>query len=201
MSDRDGAPDPLADLASTLGKAGIARPPFGSTPETAVRAYGKWSWGSLSTPPYEMYMFDVGLIAAMLCAHGPFVALSHAGHGVNSYALSLVTAAGPIAAFVQHPYGGAYSDPLKDLISINATYSRLHVFFHGGARQVDQPLRWLLAFSALRGTSGIVDLDRVRDGSPAEKAFERIEPESELFTATAERSGWGQDFIDGRVSW
>jgi hypothetical protein len=175
------------DLSSAMADAGIARPPFGSIPESAVNTYGQWAWGSRNAPPFEMYMFDVDLIARMLCDDGPFFALNHAGHGVNSYGLNLVTAAGKMAAFVQHPYGGVYSDPSANLIGINTTYTRLRVLFQAAEGQEDLPLKWLLVYSRFRGMGGIVDLDRIRGGSLCHDALESIAGEAALFKAAAER--------------
>jgi hypothetical protein len=192
-----------SDLASAMLSAGIVRPPFGSTPESAISTYGRWAWGSRNVPPFEMYMFQVDLIARMLCDDGPFFALNHAGHGSNSYALNLVTAAGTMAVFVQHPYGGLYSDPLADLIAINTTYTRLRVLFQAAEGHEDRPLKWLLIYSRLRRTSSIVDLDRIRGGSLEHGSYESIavDDEATLFKAAAERFG-GNDFFKNRqISW
>jgi hypothetical protein len=184
------------DLAGALVRAGIAHPPFGSIPESAITTYRTWAWGSRDVPPIEMYMFDVDLIARTLRADGPFFALNHAGHGTNSYGLNLVTAAGPMAVCVQHPYGGFYSDPLANLIAINTTYSRLHVLFQAAKGQENLPLKWLLVYSPFRGEGGIVDLGR---GVPM--VDKPIVDEVALFKAAAERLDDRDFFKNHRVRW
>jgi hypothetical protein len=178
----------LSGLSAAVGDAGIARPPIGAVPTASINSYGRWSWGDRYVPAMLMYMFDIDLVAQMLSEHGRLFALSHAGHGANSYGLNLVTSKGPVAAFVQHLWGGVYTDPLRSLIHINTTYSRLHVLFEGvpGSRR-DQPARWLLVFSEFRSDCGIVDLDRVRENSSASAATERFSGEAELFEAAAAR--------------
>ena len=185
-----------AEMSPTLGDAGIVRPPLGATVESAIYAFGAWSWGSHYIPPFLMYMFEVDYVARILIQQGPFVALSHAGRGFNSYGLNLVTAVGSVAAFVQHGYGGVYMDPVSSLIDINATYSRLHVLFRAGEEEADSELRWLLLYSEFRGVCGVLDLDKVRQGASREDAFEMFDGESELFRAAARRFA-GYDFFPG----
>lgn len=191
------------DLVHTLAGAGIAVPPLGPVGDVTVYTYGAWSWGSRYVPPFLLYMFDAGLVMRQLIDRGPFFSMSHAGHGINSYGLNLVTSAGPVAAFVQHGYGGGYADPLRDLVRINATYARLHVLL-GATRQLSavEP-RWLLNCSQFRGVVGIVDLDKVRAGASDEEAFEALEDETQLFETIAARLGLRSiDFgTAGAVSW
>jgi hypothetical protein len=78
----------------------------------------------------------------------PLFAMSHAGHGTNSYGLNVIAAAGPVAAY----------DPVEDLEQIAATYARLHQVL-AAADADDTPARWLLLFSNFRGICQLVDLD------------------------------------------
>jgi len=191
----------IADLLATLSAAGIAVPP--RQPRPVVHTYGAWSWGNRYLPPFQMYMFDVGLVARQLTAHGGFFALSHAGHGINSYGLNLVTAKGHIAAFVQHGYGGAYSNPVHDLIDINATYSRLHLLLRAfKADRPDMP-RLLVTYSSFRGGAELIDLEHLRCGANLEDATEPFDGESELFEAVVGRLALRNlDFgTAGNVSW
>jgi hypothetical protein len=195
--------EPGKDLAATLGTAGIAVPPLGAAADNHLYTYGAWSWGSRYIPPFPLYMFETDLVIRQLIDNGPVFSLSHAGHGINSYGLNLVTTAGPVAAFVQHAYGGVYGNPVRNLIDINATYSRLHVLL-GATRKMDTTeLRWLLLYSQFRGVLGIVDLDKVRHGESSNDAFEAVETEADLFETTATRLNLRSiDFgTGGSVSW
>jgi hypothetical protein len=189
------------DLIATLGEAGIAVPPRGS--DTKVHTYGAWSWGSRYVPPFLMYMFEVELVARQLIEHGKFFAMSHAGHGVNSYGLNLVTAQGPVAAFVQHGYGGAYTDPVRALIDINATFSRLHVLMRAVQDELPSGPRWLLTYSSFRQMPALIDLDQMRHGARLDDATVFFDSESELFEAAVERLQLRSiDFCTGgSVSW
>ncbi len=55
-----------------------------------------------------MYMFDRYLHDALADQSPDYVAFSHAGHGVNSYALNYHLVDGPLVLVVQAPYGGVY---------------------------------------------------------------------------------------------
>jgi len=195
--------DGSLDLVATLSSAGIALPPSRSRSNSDVHTYGPWSWGSRYVPPFVLYMFEVDHVARQLIEHGRFFALSHAGHGINSYGLNLITAAGPVAAYVQHGYGGGYANPVKELIAINATYSRLHVLLGVLDDVPAEAVRWLLVYSQFRGGHGLIDLDKVRIGEAIDDATEYFDSESELFDAAAKLPPFdGEEFgTAGKVSW
>ncbi len=174
-----------SELLGTLGIAGIALPPLGPRNPTDLHTYGKWSWGSRYVAVRDLYSFNIDVVARALIDDGPFFALSHCGHGVNSYGLSLVTTVGPVAAFVQHSYGGAFTDPVTSLIRINTTYSRLRGLLAGVREAPETTTRWLLVLSDFRGAPGLVDLDRVRAGEDLDDATTFFDREEALFDAVA----------------
>ena len=191
------------DLIATLGAAGIALPPLGPISQSAVHTYGAWSWGSHYIPPIVLYMFEAECVARHLVKHGPFFAFAHAGHGINSYGLNLVTTSGPVAAYVQHSYGGGYANHVSNLIDINATYSRLHVLLRAADEAPATELRWLLVFSSFRGGIGIVDLDKLRESLSFDDAVDSFESESTLFEAAAKLPPFEGYYFGpgGSVSW
>jgi hypothetical protein len=228
----DTAPTALADLRATLSRAGVVVPPLvaladqigGETsvllpvtgepgsadPEGAVYRFGPWHWGSAWFDPRAMYDFDAQLVAQRLVDTGAFFALSHAGHGWNSYGLNLVVCAGPVAFFVQHAYGGTFTNPVRDLVEINTTYSRLHVLLPADPLRHPSPIRWLALHSTFRGATGLVDLDRVRGGETVDDAWEAVTTddgwrgdEGGLFTTVADRLGLTEDDfgVGGPFTW
>lgn len=109
-------------LLPTLATAGIAPPPLLEVHN--VHDLGCWHWGTVWVNPFSLYMFDVEDLFADGFFDGPVFALSHQGHGINSYGLNLVAGTGRLVAYVQHGYGGAYSDRIERLEAIAATYAR-----------------------------------------------------------------------------
>jgi hypothetical protein len=104
------------DFIVTLANAGIACPPTG-VQALEIRAFGPWHWGTAELDAFGLYMFDVETVTRHLIDDGPVFAPCHAGHGINSYGLNLVTCAGPVAVFVQHHYIGVYADGCNDFSS------------------------------------------------------------------------------------
>lgn len=157
----------------TLAEASILAPPTGAVSLDEVEAFGNWSWGTRHLDDEGLYMFAAEFVARELLDHGPFFAHCHAGHGMNSYAPNLITVLGPIGAFVQHTWGGIYSDPLQTVFRINQTYARLHQLF-GRITEPTAELRWLLLFSEYRGVCGVLDLQMVSTTGREERTGDRF---------------------------
>ncbi|MGE3194751.1 MAG: ADP-ribosylglycohydrolase family protein [Microbacteriaceae bacterium] len=170
MSTEDDITDERMDMLETLAGAGLAAPPTGDADLLDVETYGRWSWGTRHLDEGDLYVFEFATVIQELLDGGPFFALAHAGHGMNSYGLNLVTTKGPIAAFVQHGWGGVYTDPLQAGFRIGQTYARLHALFDRIA-DPEAKLRWVLLYSEFRGMCGIVDLLRYRRRDNFEDAF------------------------------
>ena len=93
-----------------------------------------------------------------------------------------------MAAFVQHPWGGWYGDPLRDLMHVNDTYARLHLLLRGAARVETSRPRWLILASRMRDPLALADLATWRPGAGfGDGAVEEFADESALFRAAAGR--------------
>lgn len=157
-------------LLETLAAASILAPPLGRVALPEVESFGDWSWGTRHVDEEDLYMFDVKAVLDAIVEDGPFFALCHAGHGINSYGLNLVTASGAVAAFVQHGWGGVYMDPLQATLAVNKTYARLHELF----RRIAEPsagVRWLLVCSTFRAVCGVVDLAKYQSTGALDASF------------------------------
>lgn len=80
-----------------------------------LRRFGPAWWATQKAPlSLDDYMHD-DVSRSLLAGDNPDqFALSHAGHGINSYALNLRLAVGEVALLVQAAWGGAYGDPVAD---------------------------------------------------------------------------------------
>lgn len=192
-------PEEGLDLLTTLAKASIACPPTG-VPLSDIATIGRWHWGTTDAlGALDLYMFNVDRVVDQLVETGPAFVLCHYGHGVNSYGLNLLTWGGPIAVFVQHHYIGIYADPVRDLVAINSTYSRLHELLTAAAKS-EEPLRWLMVWSGFRAVCGLIDLDPVRAGTPWRQVLAPVNDESALFRLVAEKVA--DKFFDfNRIRW
>lgn len=208
----DTAIDLLADwngkdasgITTTLAEVGLLQPPLGADETEGVRTYGPWWWGTRRIDPMRtLYMFDVDEIVTEIIERGPFFAMSHAGHGLNSYGLNLVTTGGPFAVFFQHGFGGVYMSPLRTRLAINEAYSYLHVLLDAEPVEGATNPRWLLAYSEFRGVCGLIDLDEVRTGKSVDDSTTEFDSFLVLVGAAASRAPEAEEFgaAGVRVEW
>ena len=113
------------DMLSWLAEAGLACPPLAGM-EQQIHTHGSRRWGTrVDYDERRLYLFDVEMIVNWAAEAEPFFALNHDGHGVNSYGLSLAVRVGPLVAFVQHLFGGLYTEPVASRVAIASTYACL----------------------------------------------------------------------------
>lgn len=104
----------MRELTEAFAKARLPEPPIPDVLAPGLRALEQWNFATRPMNAMAMYMFD-SYVSEALCADvEPYVAVSHAGHGVNSYALNYHLVYGPLLLFTQAHFGGVYSDPEQD---------------------------------------------------------------------------------------
>lgn len=102
----------FADLTDQFARAGLAVPRIPAPLVRRLRKHGEWMWSTLPADEQPQAMDDYSLSSEWLKGEVPdHVTISHAGHGINSYALSLRMAWGPVALIVQAGWGGAFGGP------------------------------------------------------------------------------------------
>ena len=69
------------------------------------------------------------------------MAISHGGHGQNSYALTWRTAVGPLAMLVQTAWGGVWSDRARDKADQARLWHRASRFVRAAERRGDPTQR------------------------------------------------------------
>jgi hypothetical protein len=103
----------IESARSQLADAGLVLPPIPEQFRTTFRKFGDWSWGTRELDRLEMYMFrhfanDRETETRVIPPD--YMALSHGGHGSNSYFLTYHLVYRPIAIFFQIGWGGVYMD-------------------------------------------------------------------------------------------
>jgi len=91
-----------------------------------------------------MYFFDQYVTEIFSGAPRDYIAISHAGHGVNSYAINYHLVDGPLAVFAQVGWGGGYDDAMESGHQVNNLFHRLSRMI--AAADIAKP-RWLAAHS------------------------------------------------------
>lgn len=185
-----GSPSPRAspgaiDMMLTLAREGLTCPPMVGL-EQQIETFGEWHWGTRYVEPGDLYMFRPARVLEWACSGEQEFVLSHWGHGVNSYGLNLVLTVGPLAAFVQHAYGGALTEPIDACVRVARTYARLAVLVRQIPRSPERP-RWLLNYSDLRSGMGIIDLQRWRERDGSQDAVESVPTQGALFRLAASK--------------
>ena len=96
-------------MAARFQRAGLAVPQVPKALKDLIEAKGDWWWATNDGPkPHEDYLLEsVEVLQRPVADH---VAISHAGHGLNSYGLNWRQAYGPVAFLVQTGWGGGLSD-------------------------------------------------------------------------------------------
>lgn len=187
------------DMIALLTAAGLSRPPVGASLADGLRTFGPWHWGTRYVDPMQLYLFYPEVIAKDIVENGHFVAMSHAGHGMNSYGLNLVTGQGPLAVYVQHGYGGAMMQPISAQMDINATYARIATLFDATRSRRDEKCRWLLYLSDFRGAYGILDLESIQASDPVGSA-EVDRKFGQLFLAMAEFESYDESGLFSKAA-
>lgn len=108
----------LHHAEALLRTEGLSLP--GLPPELAgqlrERAPGIYSTGELPAPPYALEVHVAELLAST--NPGDCAVLAIDGHGTQSWAFHFYLVSGPLALFVQLPWGGAYGDAATDRAEI-----------------------------------------------------------------------------------
>ena len=117
-----------------------------------LSAYGPWRYASTTLPdPFADYVF----LGPARSLQGPVqqqLAISHAGHGVNSHALNLRLAVGPVAIMAQIGWGGVHGGA-DDGDLWSTLCEGVDIVTHGITLSDHGRLerrRWLVLYSPLR---------------------------------------------------
>jgi len=134
-------------------------------PELApdVRDRGEWWFGTNRHPnPAGMYLFDP-VLKLMTQSTTDRFAVSHGGHGVNSYALTYLLMWGPLAVATQHGWGGVYMDDRLQASLIDSAFAsvgQLVDAVRSAPALRSRPGRLVVAVSDLEGSGAWGWLDR-----------------------------------------
>ncbi len=100
----------VAAMQQALAEAGLAPAPIPASLAPQLVEQEPWCWTTREIQPIEMYMFGKYIFEALAGDAAPYVAVSHAGHGMNSYSINYHLVLGRLALFMQVLWGGVYTD-------------------------------------------------------------------------------------------
>ncbi len=101
---------PLVQAQAAFAEAGLPWPPMPETLAAQLQRAAPWVFASRELPasPYALAPFVQELIEQPAVPDYAVAALD--GYGTNSWAAHFFLVQGPLAVFIQEPWGGAYTD-------------------------------------------------------------------------------------------
>jgi hypothetical protein len=119
------AVEPWRDLMRTLQSWGMPAPPAPVALRPALQICQPKCWATRPIYGMSMYRFQIREAEQFLAGTAPdYLALSHAGHGVNSYAITYHLVYRGLGLFVQEGWGGIYADRQTDTASVADMFRR-----------------------------------------------------------------------------
>ncbi|MEI7744751.1 MAG: hypothetical protein WCK58_13500 [Chloroflexota bacterium] len=112
----------MADLQATFAAANLPIPPVPAALAADLVLRDEWLWSTREIDRMEMYLFREYPREAVRARVPDHVAISHGGHGVNSYSINVHIVLGPLALFTQVGWGGVYMDNDKAIAEMTAQF-------------------------------------------------------------------------------
>ena len=114
-----------ASMVREFMRARLQPPPIPQSLRPQIFAQGDCCWGTRPENSFEMYLMWDYIVQLLPDRLINYVAVSHAGHGINSYGLQFALGYGPLVVIVQNSWGGAYNDHAENACSISRTYNQI----------------------------------------------------------------------------
>jgi hypothetical protein len=95
----------LAMVREAYSAVGLPVPPIPERFAVDLKACGKLCFSTRNIHPFKMYDFREYLFEALSGTLPDYLAFSHAGHGVNSYAFTFQLIDGSLVLMAQAPFG------------------------------------------------------------------------------------------------
>jgi hypothetical protein len=120
------------ELTTTFTGAGLPLPPIPAVLRAKLQSRGDWCWSTRPINGLDMYLFfDVQMesrnfiIDVLQDRVEDYAAVSHAGHGINSYAINFHLVHGPLAVVMQVGWGGVYMDNEQAALELAGYWSQI----------------------------------------------------------------------------
>jgi len=148
------------ELRGKFAEAGLPLPPIPEPLLSQLRTQQNWCWSTLPIDGLDMYMFfDVMgegrnfLLDVLRDEVGDYAAVSHAGHGINSYAINYHLVHGKLAVLMQVAWGGVYIDNAQAAQRLSEYWARIAEMLDMPAGSADDR-RLLVVYSDFRDMWG-----------------------------------------------
>jgi hypothetical protein len=144
-------------MVRTFASWALPVPPVPVSLRPMLKMRGPKCWDTRDIVGYDMYFWTMEEAEEILAGRtATYFAVSHSGHGANSYAINYHLVYRGLALFVQEAWGGIYMNNEVQAASLTDIFDRCAGLIDKCERQQSdqEPPRWLLCLdSRLRGTS------------------------------------------------
>lgn len=111
-------------LAWRFGQHDLAAPPVPRLLRDKLRELNEWTFATFE-PAYAPYDVDAYLGPAVQSWPDDLLLVAHDGHGISSWAIHYYLVVGPVACFLQLPWGGGLSDEQLDREAVNEAFGHV----------------------------------------------------------------------------
>lgn len=126
IADPTDGPAPVTPetIAWRFSQADLAPPPIPEAFAPRLQAYGEWVFATIDPParPYDVFPY---LEQHAVGGEEDYLLIAHDGHGMNSWALHYFMVSGPLACFLQLPWGGVLTDEAAAAERIAAAFKHV----------------------------------------------------------------------------
>ena len=123
-SDTSGRQTGLEDARQTFEKANLQLPPIPERFVPDLRTIQPWCFATREVDRTTMYFFDEYLQEALAGKTPDYLAVSHGGHGFNSYSLNYQLVDGSLVLMAQALWGGIYMEEPETSARVAALFDR-----------------------------------------------------------------------------
>jgi hypothetical protein len=113
----------IDDLIAAFTGAGLPTPPVPASLQSSVERRDDWLWATRPVDRLEMYVFREYPAEALRRPVEDYLAISHGGHGANSYSINFHLVLRPLALFTQVLWGGVYVDNDEAVASMTEQFA------------------------------------------------------------------------------
>jgi hypothetical protein len=169
-----------------FGDAILPAPPIPLRLRNQLKRRRPWCWSTVPVDPMAMYLLEPAVSRRHVSAE--YAAVSHAGHGLNSYGLNVYVVTESLAAFIQLSWGGVYSDREASHARIARAFVLLSELLDGAVNE-DSKTRAALVYSDFRGVASLSRQPRatVLPNSPGDLELLANAAKSSQFVADLDR--------------
>ena len=177
------------DMLLTLAESNLGTPPIPKKLRARISRTAPWVWATRSIQSSEMYMFRSYIDEFFQQPVEDYAAVSHAGHGSNSYGINLHLVYGPLAIFAQDGWGGVYMNAQECAESVAETFRLAGQLLRRVEDARNCQGKLVILWSSFRGNHEYAVVGREAGAAPAPASWTKCEVKRELFESA------GQEFF------